>query len=64
MAAEVRRRCTALPPEAEPRVPAEVMLEEAERRLDEPRQTTVRCVEMRARQVRALYERLDRLAGL
>ncbi|MFG2526491.1 hypothetical protein [Streptomyces sp. NPDC048516] len=46
VAAELRHRCTALPPEAEPRVLAEVMLEEAERRLDEPRQATVRCVQM------------------
>ncbi|MFI0155980.1 DUF6415 family natural product biosynthesis protein, partial [Streptomyces lydicus] len=35
--AEVRRCCTALPPHAEPRVLAEVVLEEADRRLAQPR---------------------------
>ncbi|MEE6269127.1 DUF6415 family natural product biosynthesis protein [Streptomyces diastatochromogenes] len=61
VAAEVRRRCADLPSDAEPRVLAEAVLEEADRRLAQPRLGTLRCVQMRARQVRALYERLDRL---
>ncbi|MFF7409045.1 DUF6415 family natural product biosynthesis protein [Streptomyces lydicus] len=46
--AEVRRCCTALPPHAEPRVLVEVVLEEADRRLAQPRLGTVRCTQMRA----------------
>ncbi|MFH9871600.1 DUF6415 family natural product biosynthesis protein [Streptomyces lydicus] len=61
VAAEVRRYCAGLPSHAESRVLAEVVLEESDRRLAQPRLGTVRCVQMRARQVRALYERLDRL---
>ncbi|MEV7380695.1 DUF6415 family natural product biosynthesis protein [Streptomyces lydicus] len=59
--AEVRRCCTALPPHAEPRVLAEVVLEEADRRLAQPRLGPVRCAQMHARQVGARYERLSRL---
>ncbi|MFG2395723.1 DUF6415 family natural product biosynthesis protein [Streptomyces lydicus] len=60
--AEVRRCCTPLPPHAEPRVLAEVVLEETDRRLAaQPRLGTVRCAQMHARQVRARYERLSRL---
>ncbi|MFE2162883.1 DUF6415 family natural product biosynthesis protein [Streptomyces lydicus] len=59
--AEVRRCCTPLPPHAEPRVLAEVVLEEADRRLARPPPGTVRCAQMHARQVRARYERLPRL---
>ncbi|WP_405747297.1 restriction endonuclease [Streptomyces sp. NBC_01525] len=61
VAAEVRRCCSVLLSDAEPRVLAEVVLEEADRRLAQRRLGTVRCVQMRVRQVRALYERLDRL---
>lgn len=61
VAAEVRRCCAGLSPDAEPRVLAEVVLEEADRRLAQRHLGTVRCVQMRARQLRALYERLDRL---
>ncbi|MFE3770812.1 DUF6415 family natural product biosynthesis protein [Streptomyces sp. NPDC059122] len=61
VAAEVRRRYAGLPLDAEPRVLAEAVLEEADRRLAQPCLGTLRCVQMRARQVRALYERLDRL---
>ncbi|MEW9515426.1 restriction endonuclease [Streptomyces tubercidicus] len=61
VAAEVRHRCAALPLWAEPRVLAELLLEEAERRLGQPRLSTARCVQMRARQLRALYDRLDHL---
>ena len=63
VAAELRYLCEGLPPRAEPRVLAEVVLEEAERRLGQPRRGTARCAQMRARQVRALYERLDRIQG-
>lgn len=40
---------------------AEVVLREAAGRLSTPIEGTVRCVQNRARLVRALYERLDRL---
>ncbi|MCX4554562.1 restriction endonuclease [Streptomyces sp. NBC_01500] len=52
---------------ADPAVPgevrelAEVVLREADRRLSSTRMGTVHCVQQRARMVRALYERLDRL---
>ncbi|MEU6285009.1 restriction endonuclease [Streptomyces sp. NPDC047028] len=52
-------RDRALPGEA--RELAEVVLREADRRLSSPRVGTVHCVQQRARMVRALYERLDRL---
>ncbi|MFJ8982688.1 restriction endonuclease [Streptomyces sp. NPDC102282] len=61
VAAEVRRLS------ADPAVPdevrelAEVVLGEADRRLSSRRVGTVHCVQQRARIVRALYERLDRL---
>lgn len=41
---------------------AEVVLREADRRLSVPPTGTARCVQNRARLVRALYTRLDRLA--
>ncbi|MFF8919498.1 restriction endonuclease [Streptomyces sp. NPDC015032] len=40
---------------------AEIVLQEADRRLSVPPEGTARCVQNRARLVRALYERLDRL---
>ncbi|MFF2331591.1 MULTISPECIES: DUF6415 family natural product biosynthesis protein [unclassified Streptomyces] len=61
VAADVRRLS------ADPTVPdevrelAEVVLREADRRLSSPRLGTVHCVQQRARMVRALYERFDRL---
>ncbi|MFL4496521.1 DUF6415 family natural product biosynthesis protein [Streptomyces sp. VTCC 41912] len=63
VAAELRHLCVGLPPDAESRVLAEAVLEEADRRLPQPLLGTLRCVQMRARLVRALYERLDRLAA-
>ncbi|MEU6331991.1 restriction endonuclease [Streptomyces sp. NPDC047049] len=64
VAADVRHRCAALSPRAEPRVLAELLLEEAERRLGQPRLGTAQCVQMRARQLRALYARLDHLTAV
>lgn len=52
---------------ADPAVPrevrelAEVVLREADRRLPSRRMGTVHCVQQRARLVRTLYERLDRI---
>ncbi|MGW1765027.1 DUF6415 family natural product biosynthesis protein [Streptomyces sp. NPDC002073] len=61
VAETVRVRCDGLPADSEMRALAEVVLDEAERRLSAPRLGTVHCVQQRARMVRALYERLDRL---
>ncbi|MFJ1830802.1 restriction endonuclease [Streptomyces sp. NPDC088178] len=43
---------------------ADVVLEEADQRLSVPLEGTARCAQGHARLVRALYERLDRLAGI
>ncbi|MFF4647482.1 DUF6415 family natural product biosynthesis protein [Streptomyces sp. NPDC001389] len=61
VAEEVRRLCDGLAPGDERRELAEVVLREAERRLSARRMGTVHCVQQRARMVRALYERLDRI---
>jgi hypothetical protein len=61
VAADVRRRAAGLPPKDGRRVLAEVVLGEAERRLAVRVEATAACVKDRARLVRALYERLDRL---
>ncbi|MFF8373500.1 DUF6415 family natural product biosynthesis protein [Streptomyces lydicus] len=61
VAADLQRHIARLPMRSGRRVLAEVVLGEAERRLSVPLQGTVRCVQNRARLVRALYERLDRL---
>jgi hypothetical protein len=61
VAADVRRRADQLPKDSGPRALADVVLGEAESRLSVPLEGTVRCVQNRARLVRALYERLDRL---
>ncbi|GGS07224.1 hypothetical protein GCM10010220_69040 [Streptomyces parvulus] len=50
--------CTAAPT---PNGTSDVVLREAEGRLSVPSEGTMRCVQNRARLVRALYERLDRL---
>ncbi|MEV5516274.1 DUF6415 family natural product biosynthesis protein [Streptomyces flaveolus] len=60
-AADVRRRADRLPKDSGPNALADVVLREAEGRLSVPIEGTVRCVQNRARLVRALYERLDRL---
>ncbi|MFI0716061.1 DUF6415 family natural product biosynthesis protein [Streptomyces inhibens] len=61
VAADVRRYVAQLPKGSGRRALAEVVLAEAEGRLSVPSRGTVRCVQGRARLVRALYERRDRL---
>ncbi|MFJ6861506.1 DUF6207 family protein [Streptomyces werraensis] len=61
VASDVRRRADQLPKDSGPRALADVVLREAEGRLSVAIEGTVRCVQNRARLVRALYERLDRL---
>ncbi|MEF9915358.1 DUF6415 family natural product biosynthesis protein [Streptomyces sp. P5-A9] len=61
VASDVRRRADPLPKSSGPRALADVVLREAEGRLSATLEGTVRCVQNRARLVRALYERLDRL---
>ncbi|MFH8760650.1 DUF6415 family natural product biosynthesis protein [Streptomyces atroolivaceus] len=63
VASDVRRRADQLPKSSGPRALADVVLREAEGRLSATIEGTVRCVQNRARLVRALYERLDRLAA-
>ncbi|WP_327293017.1 restriction endonuclease [Streptomyces sp. NBC_01198] len=60
-AADVRRRADQLPADSGRRALADVVLRDAEARLSATLEGTVRCVQHRARLVRALYERLDRL---
>ncbi|MGW2103637.1 restriction endonuclease [Streptomyces olivaceoviridis] len=64
VAADVRRAANLLPEDHAARALADVVLEEADRRLFVPPEATARCVQCHARLVRALYERLDRLAGV
>ncbi|CAM5658447.1 MULTISPECIES: DUF6415 family natural product biosynthesis protein [Streptomyces] len=61
VAADVRRRADQLPKDSGPKALADVVLREAEGRLSTTIEGTVHCVQNRARLVRALYERLDRL---
>ncbi|MGP3635343.1 DUF6415 family natural product biosynthesis protein [Streptomyces sp. 24-1644] len=61
VAADVRRRADRLPKDSGPKALADVVLCEAKGRLSATIEGTVRCVQNRARLVRALYERLDRL---
>ncbi|GGX46363.1 DUF6415 family natural product biosynthesis protein [Streptomyces chryseus] len=61
VASDVRRRADQLPKNSGPKALADVVLREAEGRLSVPIEGTVRCAQNRARLVRALYERLDRL---
>jgi hypothetical protein len=61
VATDVRRRANQLPESSGPRALADVVLREAESRLSATLEGTVRCVQNRARLVRTLYERLDRL---
>ncbi|MFD5067599.1 DUF6415 family natural product biosynthesis protein [Streptomyces sp. NPDC058369] len=63
IAADVRRAADLLPPEHAARPLAHVVLEEADRRLSVPAEGTTRCTQRHARLLRALYERLDRLAS-
>ncbi|MFE6904124.1 DUF6415 family natural product biosynthesis protein [Streptomyces sp. NPDC057717] len=61
VASDVRRRADQLPKDSGPKALADLVLKEAEGRLSATLEGTVRCVQNRARLVRALYERLDRL---
>jgi hypothetical protein len=61
VASDVRRRADQLPKVNGPKALADVVLREAEGRLSVPIEGTVRCVQNRARLVRAFYECLDRL---
>ncbi|MFF5435456.1 restriction endonuclease [Streptomyces griseofuscus] len=63
VAADVRRAADLLSEDHAARALADVVLEEADRRLSVPAEGTARCAQGRARLVRALYERLDRLVG-
>ncbi|MFF2133793.1 DUF6415 family natural product biosynthesis protein [Streptomyces olivochromogenes] len=59
--ADVRRHAAALPKSDGRGALAEVVLREADDRLSAPLEGTPRCAQNRARLVRALYARLDRL---
>jgi hypothetical protein len=61
VAADVRHHAAALPKNDGRGALAEVILREADGRLSAPLEGTARCVQNRARLVRALYTRLDRL---
>ncbi|MFD5898603.1 DUF6415 family natural product biosynthesis protein [Streptomyces sp. NPDC060366] len=61
VAGDVRRLAEKLPKSSGRGALADVVLDEADRRLAIPLEGTVRCVQGRARLVRALYARLDRL---
>ncbi|MGW0932913.1 DUF6415 family natural product biosynthesis protein [Streptomyces sp. NPDC002644] len=63
VAAEVQRHAAALPKDDGRGAFAEVVLREAADRLAQPIQGTALCAQSRARLVRALYERLDRLTA-
>ncbi|MFJ2478434.1 DUF6415 family natural product biosynthesis protein [Streptomyces sp. NPDC087659] len=63
VAADVQRHAAALPRNDGRGALAEVIIREAAGRLSQPIQDTARCAQDRARLVRALYERLDRLAA-
>ena len=61
VAVDVQRHAAALPKNDGRGALAEVLLREAAGRLSQPIEGTARCAQNRARLVRALYERLDRL---
>jgi hypothetical protein len=63
VAADVRKRAGQLPDDDGRRAFAEVILDEADPYLATPLEGTVHCVQGRARMVRDLYERLDRLTS-
>ncbi|WP_437100969.1 DUF6415 family natural product biosynthesis protein [Streptomyces kronopolitis] len=64
VAADLRRRAADLPEDSKRRALVDVVLAEADRRLSMPTQGTVACCQNRARLVRALHERLDRVASV
>ncbi|MFF5897023.1 restriction endonuclease [Streptomyces argenteolus] len=61
VAADVRHHAAALPKSDGRGALAEVVLREADGHLSTPLEGTARCAQNRARLVRALYTRLDRL---
>jgi hypothetical protein len=61
VAADVRRHAATLPKNDGRGALAEVVLREGDGRLSAPLEGTARCAQNRARLVRALYTRLDRL---
>lgn len=63
VAADVRRHAAALPKNDGRGALAEVVLPEADGRLSAPLERTALCAQNRARLVRALYTRLDRLVS-
>ncbi|MER8096823.1 restriction endonuclease [Streptomyces goshikiensis] len=63
LACDVHRHALRLPERDGRRALAEVVLGDAERILAEPLEATVACVQDRARMIRALYARLDRLVS-
>lgn len=62
VASDVQLHCNKLPVSSRTRILTEVVLAEAVLQLSTPYEGTVRCVQQRAHMVKALYERLDRLA--
>ncbi|WP_299540752.1 restriction endonuclease [uncultured Streptomyces sp.] len=63
LATELHHRTGRLPKDSGPKALAEVVLDETDAQLRLLPEGTMRCAQNRARTVRALYERLDRLAG-
>ncbi|MGW9123171.1 DUF6415 family natural product biosynthesis protein [Streptomyces sp. NPDC055663] len=61
IASDVRHHADQLPKNSGPRALADIVLTEAEGRLSAKLKGTARCAQNRARLIRALYERLDRL---
>ncbi|WP_328723523.1 DUF6415 family natural product biosynthesis protein [Streptomyces sp. NBC_00247] len=61
VAAELRHQADRLPQSSGPRALADLVLREAEEQLSPLPAGTMSCVQARARTVRALYERLDRV---
>ncbi|MFF8919099.1 DUF6415 family natural product biosynthesis protein [Streptomyces sp. NPDC015032] len=59
VAADVRRRADWLPKNSGPKALADIVLREAEGRLSAKLEGTVRCVQNRARLVRALYDAMN-----
>ncbi|MFJ5680788.1 restriction endonuclease [Streptomyces sp. NPDC093097] len=64
VADDVRATADRLPTEHAARLLAEYVLEQSTAALQAPIEGTARCVRTRARCVRELYERLDRLVGI
>ncbi|MGW8701864.1 restriction endonuclease [Streptomyces eurythermus] len=62
VAADVRRAADLPPEDHAARAIADVVLEEADRRLSVPAEGTARCAQNRARLLRALYDRLASVA--